>query len=180
MLPDSIKHFDNIKYLAQGNQLQQSAYAVLKAVGIFDKLQPYEPLLVGTIPIDIAIEGSDLDVICYCTDMARFMQDVERYFGAFRGFSTIDLLIGGIQSVVAGFRSGAWDIEIFGQAIPVKQQNGYRHMIAEYELLLKHGEPLRRQVIQLKQQGIKTEPAFAKALGLPGDPYQALLDLYPL
>jgi hypothetical protein len=33
-------------------------------------------------------------------------------------------------------------------------------------------------VRSLKATGIKTEPAFAQALGLSGDPYQTLLAMY--
>jgi hypothetical protein len=41
--------------------------------------------------------------------------------------------------------------------------------------LAQHGERFKNEVIKLKKQGIKTEPAFASLLGLPGDPYGALL-----
>lgn len=66
-------------------------------------------------------------------------------------------------------------MEIFGQPVPTKQQMGYRHLIAEHKLLMKHGETFRQKIIKLKKQGYKTEPAFAKALGLKGDPYLELL-----
>ncbi|MNO76159.1 hypothetical protein D3C76_672280 [compost metagenome] len=38
----------------------------------------------------------------------------------------------------------------------------------------------RERIILLKTSGWKTEPAFAKALGLEGDPYEALLELEKL
>lgn len=50
-------------------------------------------------------------------------------------------------------------------------------MLIEYNLLKTYGDPFRERIIQLKKQGIKTEPAFAQLLGLKGDPYLALLDL---
>lgn len=50
-------------------------------------------------------------------------------------------------------------------------------MLVEYKLLQQHGEDFRQQVVALKKAGIKTEPAFAKLLQLPGDPYEALLQL---
>ena len=43
-------------------------------------------------------------------------------------------------------------------------------------LLQRHGAAFRQKIFQLKQSGFKTEPAFAQALNLDGDPYLALLD----
>ncbi len=52
----------------------------------------------------------------------------------------------------------------------------YRHMIKEYEILKMYGEEFRKQIIQLKRQGLKTEPAFGVLLGLKNDPYIELLN----
>jgi hypothetical protein len=68
-----------------------------------------------------------------------------------------------------------FEIEIFGQSIPTRQQFAYRHLIVEHNLLNRHGEKFRQRIIELKRQGWKTEPAFASALGLTGDPYTELL-----
>jgi hypothetical protein len=86
------------------------------------------------------------------------------------------MLIQNEPTIIASFFIEDFEIEIFGQNIPVQQQSGYRHMIIEYNLLLQFGEEFRKNIIDLKRQGFKTEPAFAELFGLSGDPYQALLD----
>lgn len=50
-------------------------------------------------------------------------------------------------------------------------------MIAEYRILKERGEDFKQKIIQLKQQGMKTEPAFGLLLGLE-NPYKDLLKLY--
>jgi hypothetical protein len=66
-------------------------------------------------------------------------------------------------------------LEIFAQNVPTQEQNAFRHMLAEARLLNIFGEELRTEVRLLKARGIKTEPAFAKVLGIDGDPYTELL-----
>lgn len=65
-------------------------------------------------------------------------------------------------------------IEIFGQNKPTTQQNAYLHMVAEYKILQEKGEKFKQKIIELKKQGIKTEPAFGMLLGLE-NPYEDLL-----
>jgi hypothetical protein len=169
--------FSNINYLAEGNSRQQSAFRTLTEHRVMEKLGGYDALLVGTVPIDIDIETSDLDIICHAPDLTYFRVDVITKFGKHYQFSIREAEVNKEPVVVANFWIDSWEIEIYAQNTPILQQNGYRHMLAEYYLLQQHGEPLRQQVIELKRQGYKTEPAFAKALGLPGDPYQALLNI---
>jgi len=165
--------FDSIDYLQSGSPYQQQAYAVLLKHAVFTKLCGFDPVLAGTIPIDIAIPSSDLDILCYYSNPLEFKAHLLAGFGHYEGFS-----LSGLQeprAIVANFRADEFEIEIFGQDIPTQQQRGYRHLLVEHYLLETHGEAFRQQVIALKQQGIKTEPAFAQLLGLEGDPYTELL-----
>jgi len=48
-------------------------------------------------------------------------------------------------------------------------------MVIEH-LIMEQFPNIRREVIHLKKQGYKTEPAFCKILGLDGDPYDSLIE----
>lgn len=168
--------FDNLQYLDTGTPRQQATYRLLKKYRLLEILQTFDPILAGTIPINIDIETSDLDIICCFKGKAEFKQLIKTEFAPFDNFSLTDALINQQETVVVNFTIDGWPIEVFGQYIPTQEQNAYRHMIAEYMLLTHYGERFRQQVIELKKQGYKTEPAFAKLLGLQGDPYLALLD----
>lgn len=165
--------FDNIDYLQSGNDQQQKAYAVLMKHAIFTKLSRFDPILAGTIPINIQIPSSDLDVLCCYAAPSEFKANLSANFSHYDGFTLRELQE--LKAIVANFRVDDFEIEIFGQDIPTKQQRGYRHLLVEHYLLETHGEVFRQQVIALKEQGIKTEPAFAQLLGLAGDPYIELL-----
>jgi Domain of unknown function (DUF4269) len=168
--------FTTIEYLKTGNPKQIRAYEVLTQNKILSKLAEFDPVLVGTIPINIAIENSDLDIICFWKDKAYFIEKVTTIFGNETDFKIRETTINNQVSVIANFKKAAFEIEIFGQNIPVKNQNGYRHMIIEYKILQLKGEKFRLEIIQLKQKGYKTEPAFGILLGLKDDPYAELLE----
>ena len=184
----SMVNFFKLDYLQNGNERQRLAFQELTTnLNIMEILQPYEPLLAGSIPIAIDVDKSDLDIICQVQDFDEFEQLVVRHFGQQPQFSVHR----GMQPqqpttttstdayILAKFQATHFEIEIFGQNRPVSQQNAYRHMVVEYRLLQQHGEEFRRRVVALKKEaGVKTELAFAQVLGLAGDPYEALLELY--
>jgi hypothetical protein len=169
--------FENIEYLKSGNEKQKLAYEVLTSHSIMEKLKSFDPILVGTIPINIDIENSDLDIICYNADLIQFEQTIKAEFQLSAGFTMYTSKHRGVNSVIANFTMDGFTIEIFGQAIPTKQQYGYQHMIVEHKLLTQFGEAFRQKIIELKRQGYKTEPAFGIAMGLDGNAYQGLLNL---
>ena len=168
-------NFDNIEYLKSGNDIQRKAYKILLKTNIFTELCVFNPILVGTIPIGINIESSDLDIICYWQNKNSFINTIYNIFHQEQGFKLSEKTIGGKVSVIVNFTFDEFEIEIFGQNIPTKSQNGFRHMMIEYNLLETNDSTFRQEIIQLKKQGLKTEPAFAKLLGLEGNPYDELL-----
>ncbi|MCL3782606.1 DUF4269 domain-containing protein [Prolixibacteraceae bacterium JC049] len=169
--------FKQIDYLQTGNAKQRLAYRTLTDNNILDILYEFDPILVGTIPINIDIENSDLDIICYIVDREYFKQHIERNFDHYSEFKIWENNTLQHHAVVASFQTDDFEIEIFGQNVPTSQQNAYRHMIIEHQLLIQNGKEFRNKVIELKQKGMKTEPAFAHILGLEGNPYEALLRL---
>ena len=62
----------DLTYLLQGTATQQAAYYALEALRVFALLGAFDPMLVGTIPLDIDIPGSALDIVCYAADVNAF------------------------------------------------------------------------------------------------------------
>lgn len=171
MLPD----WHDLTYLRHGSAPQRRAFAVLRRHALLGYLRAFDPVLVGTFPLDLTVPGSDLDIICEVSDWAAFRQAL----GGFAAFPGYAVRPAGTcpPAVVAAFEVDGLAVEVFGQALPTARQNGYRHLVVEARLLVLGGAALRQRVLALKASGVKTEPAFAQVLGLPGDPYQALLEL---
>jgi hypothetical protein len=132
---------------------------------------------VGTIPIAIDVEESDLDVICEAHDLEGFEKQVTRAFSQREGFRIARKFVKDVPSVVASLIHSGFRIEIFGQPRPVTEQHAYRHMLVEARLLVNGGERARCGIRQLKRAGFKTEPAFARYFRLDGDPFEVLLRL---
>ncbi|MGE8553521.1 MAG: DUF4269 domain-containing protein [Chryseobacterium jejuense] len=170
--------FTKIYYLKDGNERQRRAYEVLTDYTIFEKLSNYSPVLAGTIPIEIDIESSDLDIICE-VDLRfekEFLEEIMRskLIPNDVEFLVEKIMVNGEKSIVLNFMLEEFPIEIFGQNKPSTEQNAYRHMIAEHKILQEKGEKFKQKIIELKKQGIKTEPAFGMLLGLE-NPYEDLL-----
>lgn len=158
--------FFDITYLSKGSLIQQAGYQSIISSEILDRLKEFNPVVVGTLPLDLFTYASDIDIICYVTDANKFqslLADSQRK------------QLGRIDSVIANFEHDSFQFEIVGQPVPVVQQIAYRHMIVEWNILAANDEAFRSKIMELKRKGIKTEPAFAQVLGLKGDPYEALL-----
>ncbi|MCD2258728.1 DUF4269 domain-containing protein [Psychroserpens luteolus] len=175
--PELTKDFKHIDYLKSGNNRQKRAYTVIKKLNILELLKTYDPILTGTIPIGIDLPDSDLDIICQCNNHCAFSVHMTKLFGHYDHFKIYTTTYQNIESTIAEFKTEQFSFEIFGQNIPTNQQNAYQHMVIEDRILTEKGSKFRQDIIELKSNGMKTEPAFAKLLGLSGDPYVELLKL---
>ncbi|QHW34307.1 DUF4269 domain-containing protein [Paenibacillus rhizovicinus] len=169
----------NLAYLQSGHVVQTEVFALLTKHRIMEKLAIYDPVLVGTVPIGIQTASSDLDIICCVADFDRFEADARTLFHREAGFVCKRSEAAGDRSerITVNFMVENWPIELFGERLPVRQQNGFRHMVIESRLLALFGEAFRVRVVRLKNEGMKTEPAFARVLRIAGDPYGGLLAL---
>ncbi|SEA20707.1 DUF4269 domain-containing protein [Paenibacillus sp. 276b] len=170
---------DVMAHLASGNERQQDAYKVLQSSGLLSILAAYQPYPAGTVPIDIDIPGSDLDLLCEAADLEAFQTLVHQHLGGMQGFRCDrgDGHAGQRPYVTCSVEIGNWPVEIFAQSLSVRRQNAYIHMLVEWGLLQLWGAAGHREIRKLKLEGLKTEPAFATVLGLQGDPYEEMLHL---
>jgi len=169
--------FSTTDYLKDGNERQKRAFEVITKYKVFEKLSNFSPVLAGTIPIEIDIDGSDLDIICEVDP--RFEEDLDEIMFSklipFENKATVEhIILNNEKCIVVNFMLEEFPIEIFGQNKPATRQNAYLHMIAEYKILQEKGEDFKQKIIELKKKGIKTEPAFGMLLNLE-NPYEDLL-----
>lgn len=164
---------------ASSNEMRIEFEQVVEKLALLPLLREFDPVVIGTPPLGIAIENSDIDVACSSIDLDLFKRVASSNFDGFDSFRSCDSILQGRESVIVKFYAFNWKIEIFCQTLPTEEQWGVLHFRIEQRLL--NLEPrLRRVVIQLKKNGMKTEPAFAYVLGLSGDPYSAMLELKDL
>ncbi len=174
----SLKDWKQIAYLLDGNPRQQLAHAAILATGITAVLAPFDPVLAGTVPLGIDLPESDLDILCAVYEPEHFQSTLAKSYGQLPGFTCHQKQIGGLPTTIARFDAAGFRFELFGHPRPVEEQNGYRHMVVEARLLSLAGPEASEAIRQLKREGLKTEPAFARYFDISGDPYLALLDLY--
>ncbi len=149
---------------------------VIESLDLLGKLAGYHPVVIGTPPLGIDTDDSDIDIACTADDLDAFGKSVERMFGHLEGFSSGFPVVHEEPAILVSFGFSGWDVELFCQKIDTGSQWGVRHFRIEQRLLALEPE-LRHQIRDLKRLGSKTEPAFARVLRLSGDPYRSILDL---
>jgi len=161
-------------YLAGGNRRQREVYHILSQLHIQEVLKRHRPVVAGTIPIDVDVEDSDIDILCEYASPGDFEKTLRQHFSGQKDFRFRPTRSRGEESLVASFDYKGYKIEIFGQMRPPAEQDGFVHMIVEHRILRLCSRRFREEVRRLKREGLGTEPAFARLLGIDTDPYETL------
>lgn len=151
----------------------------LEDLAIFQDLKEFDPIFAGTIPIEVDIEGSDIDILCEAKDFDRLQKRLRDCFENKKNF-LITEKFQKQRSVLCRFEHEKFRVEIFAQQVPSTQQDAFIHMLIEARLLKIGGDGTAEAIKKLKMSGLKTEPAFAQHFGIDGDPYAELLKLAKL
>lgn len=175
----------NIKYLTNPDPQISLQYCsekkrvlhILDSYKIWSRLNLFTPYISGTFPINIQTKTSDLDVLCYYKEPKEFEEEIKKQFSDISGLSLEKGSTRGQACITCRLHLDGLPIEIFAQDRSVPEQDAFRHMIIEAQLLNLGGNIIREKIMSLKANGIKTEPAFAQVFGLKNDPYVALLKL---
>lgn len=159
--------FKDISYLQRGNARQRSAYDVITKYQILEKLKSYRPLVVGTIPINIDVERSDLDIILQTENFESLEKLLIRLFATHTKFAIRRT----DKNLVCNFEIDNLPLEIYASTTETEKQTGYLHMVKEHQIIKSKDEKFIEKIRDLKRRGRKTEPAFCELLGISGNPY---------
>lgn len=145
---------------------------------LFEIFQNHEPFIAGTIPLAIDGPESDIDFLVSVVNHDEFIQICESHFSGLTDFEIYQGHQNGADYSLCRFKHRSFPFEIYAAYESTFQQNGFVHFQVE-EKILKYGPvEWRDEVIKLKTEGLKTEPAFAKLLNQnEEDPYQFLSKL---
>ena len=154
------------------------AYVTLLKLDLAYELAAFTPTWTGTYPIGIYTGTSDLDIICEAANLKVWLACIRGSYGAYEEFQWEEDMSRGEPYVSVSFLFEGFQIELFGQKVPVQRQYAFRHMMIEGKILTQASALCKEAILKLKQEGLNTEHAFAQVLRLPGDPYKALLDIH--
>lgn len=154
----------------------QAVFGAITQTEILENLKDYNPIVVGTFPLNLSVESSDVDILLSTDSFEKLSASINKHYGAQKSFeiqhqSNSDL---DSEAMVVRFESEGVSFELFCQSTQSVRQRAFKHFQVEERLLKLGGKDFFDAIQRLRSRGIKTEPAFALALDLDGDPYLKL------
>lgn len=162
-------YFLNLEYQKSPTVMQKNALKTLSSLNLFHDLKEFNPVFVGTIPLDVDVHGSDIDIICEVAEFSRFQNRVRECFESQKNFIIIESYNYNSRHSTCRFDAHSFRIEILGEKVPVQQQISFKKLVAEAKLLEIGGDTARQEIRNIKNQGLNTELAFAEYFKLTGE-----------
>ncbi len=159
-------------------EINELVFSSIQKLGVLNTLSPFNPLIVGTLPLDIHTPSSDVDIIFSHTDLSQLKEILVKNYSHLDKFS-IDFKPDKTPNyILANFQFNNTLFELYGSTTPTLEQRAFKHFNLQERLLKIGCTKFKQQIKTLRKKGFKTEPAFASAMNIKGDPYENLLDLY--
>ena len=156
------------------------AMATVAGSGLLDGLRDYDPVVAGPCPLGLDQPDSDVDVLCCAPPTAAFVEQVAAAVPDAEAFAWHRGAVDDqADAVVVTLHLDDLPVEVVAQARPTRDQCAYRRLVVERRLLVLGGAQLQARVRdeRLGADHAEVETAFARALGLAGDPATAILRL---
>jgi hypothetical protein len=167
---------ESLSILAQGNTRQRAAFDCIVRHDFFGLLSQFRGVLASTIALGIHTPTSDLDFLCEVQDLDRFADTIQHHFGHLRDFSLVTMPVPS-ESRGCSFWCDDFEIEVFGSTVRLEAQFGFRHYTVMARLIKLGGDAFCDKLRAAKLAGLKSEPAVAAILSLPGNPYESVAAL---
>jgi predicted metalloenzyme YecM len=158
----------------------KKVYAAIVKSQVLSRCRDFSPLIAGTFPLGIQTENSDVDILLFCDDLEKALLRLKNIYGSFDAFESYKSKLAPSETTygIVRFCLDEVPFELYLENTPTVRQRAYLHFQIEERLLRLGGERLVQTIIDLRKRGMKTEPAFAVALNLQGDPYLKLLEMH--
>lgn len=155
----------------------QAVLAAVESLGVFKEFACFNPQISGSVPLGISGEGGDVDILFDVKDFNQFKDSVLDLRSRVKNFEIKTIPLQSEPCVFLSFNFNGNDFEWVGQNKCSLKQRAHQHLLIEARLLNIAGPQSIKDIAQIKQEGLKTEPAFAKYFGIEGDPYLRLLEI---
>ncbi|WP_241984207.1 DUF4269 domain-containing protein [Aliidiomarina sedimenti] len=140
---------------------------------VLNKLQSYSPEVVSTIFVSLDTSESDIDIVCTYQEQEAFIEEFESAYSGYEAYS----LSPRNDHALGRFHCNQFLFEVYASKTPVQLQAAFRHYQVMKRLVKVGGNEFIDRIRQLKESGLKTEPAICRVLGISGEPYAAVLEL---
>ncbi len=64
----------------------------LRRAGLLRILEPFDPHVVGTLPLGVARPDSDIDIVCCAADLSAAVELVWKHFGEAESFAHLSMV----------------------------------------------------------------------------------------